>query len=542
MMSNFDLIRIQSQNKDSLFSDMQTNLNSNLDKISEKEKIIQTLESDNKTLSSQLDAGLLELETLRSTCETQETKIGKLESDLSQVEGKLYGTERRYSDAERRFTETTEHDHSDLENLKRDFEATSGALREKLAKIAEVEAALANFTTENSRLVQQNATDAGALADLQQKCGLLDLELAEKGGKISDLTNRLQSFESLEKEKSQLEVKLSEATELYVGLETDKNKIIKETSAGLNSALLESQQRDTTIFQLKSEIADWKAKFGYSEDRFTNVKQELSEMGSNFDLMRIESQDKDRLFSDMQTNLNSNLKKISEKEKVIQTLESDIKTLSSQLDAALLELETLKSICETQKTKIVKLESELSQVKEKLVGTEDRYSDAERRFTESTQHDHSNLENMKRDFEATEATLREKLATIAELETSLAALTAENSCLVQQNFTDACALEALRGRFVLLDLELEQKDCKISDLNNRLQTFESLQAEKSELEGKLGEATKLYVGLETDKNKIIKETSAGLNSALLESQQHSDTISSLKTEIGDWKTKYGDSE
>ena len=129
MMSNFDLIRIQSQNKDSLFSDMQTNLNSNLDKISEKEKIIQTLESDNKTLSSQLDAGLLELETLRSTCETQETKIGKLESDLSQVEGKLYGTERRYSDAERRFTETTEHDHSDLENLKRDFEATSGALR-----------------------------------------------------------------------------------------------------------------------------------------------------------------------------------------------------------------------------------------------------------------------------------------------------------------------------------------------------------------------------------------------------------------------------
>ena len=58
----------------------------------------------------------------------------------------------------------------------------------------------------------------------------------------------------------------------------------------------------------------------------------------------------------------------------------------------------------------------------------------------------------------------------------------------------------------------------------------------------MGEATKLYVGLETDKNKIIKETSAGLNSALLESQQHSDTISSLKTEIGDWKTKYGDSE
>ena len=335
---------------------------------------------------------------------------------------------------------------------------------------------------------------------------------------------------------------MSEATELYVRLESDKNKIIKETSAGLNSVLLESQQRDTTIFQLKSEIADWKAKFGYSEDRFTNVKQELSEMGSNFDLMRIESQDKDRLFSDMQTNLNSNLKKISEKEKVIQTLESDIKTLSSQLDAALLELETLKSICETQKTKIVKLESELSQVKEKLVGTEDRYSDAERRFTESTQHDHSNLENMKRDFEATEATLREKLATIAELETSLAALTAENSCLVQQNATHSRALEDLRVRSVLLDVGLEQRDDRISELTGRLQSFESLEKEKSQLEGKLSEATKLYVGLETDKNKIIKETSAGLNSALLESQQSDTTIFQLKSEIGDWKAKFGYSE
>lgn len=91
-----------------------------------------------------------------------------------------------------------------------------------------------------------------------------------------------------------------------------------------------------------------------------------------------------------------------------------------------------------------------------------------------------------------------------------------------------------------LDLELAGKDGKISDLTNRLQTFESLEKEKTQLEGKLSEATKLYVGLETDKNKIIKETSAGLNSALLESQQHSDTISELRAEIVDWKTKFGD--
>jgi hypothetical protein len=72
-------------------------------------------------------------------------------------------------------------------------------------------------------------------------------------------------------------------------------------------------------------------------------------MMSNFDLIRLESQDKDRLLSDMQ----SNLKKISEKEKIIQTMESYYKTSSAQSDAALLELEIIKSTAQTQKTKIV---------------------------------------------------------------------------------------------------------------------------------------------------------------------------------------------
>ena len=471
---------------------------------------------------------------------------------MSQVEGKLVDTERRYSDAEsrysdaeRRWTETTEHHLSDLESLEKNFQAISETLREKLGKIAEVEAALANLTAENSRLMQENGIDADALADLRESGGLLDLELAGKDGKISDLTDRLQSFESLQAEKLELERKLSEATKLYVGLETDKNKIIKETSAGLNSALLESQQRDTTIFQLKSEIADWKAKFGYSEDRSRNLKQELSEMMSNFDLIRIESQDKDRLFSEMQ----SNLKKISEKEKIIQTMESDNKTLSRQLDAALVELELLKSICETQETKVGKLESDLSQVEGKLVSTERqysdadrRYSDAERRFTENCELDHNEIESLQKNLEATSVALHEKLAKIAELETSLAALTAQNSRLMQKNSTDQGELADLSAKSVLLDLELEKKDGKISDLTNRLQTFDSLQAEKLEIDGKLSEATKLYVKLETDKNKIIKETSANLNSALSDSQQRETTISSLKTEIADWKAKFGSSE
>jgi chromosome segregation ATPase len=371
----------------------------------------------------------------------------------------------------------------------------------------------------------------------------LDLELEQKDTKISDLTVLLQSFEILEKEKSQLEGKLTEATKLYVGLETDKNKIIKETSAGLNSALLESQQKEITISDLKIEIGDWKTKFGDSEEKYRNLKKDLSDMTSNIELMHVESQDKDCLFSDMQ----SNLKNISEK--VIHTLESDNKTLTSQLDAALLGLETIKATAQNQETKITKLESELSQVESKLVDTEHRYSnaehrysDAERSFTETIEQGHSDLENLKRDFEASEATLREKLAKIAEIEAALAALRLENLRSAQQNSTDAGALEDLRGKFMLLDLEFEQKDARISDLTGLLQSFENLEKERMELEGKLSEATKLYVGLESDKNKIIEETSAGLKSALLESQRRETTISSLKTEIADWKAKFGDSE
>jgi hypothetical protein len=56
----------------------------------------------------------------------------------------------------------------------------------------------------------------------------------------------------------------------------------------------------------------------------------------------------------------------------------------------------------------------------------------------------------------------------------------------------------LRAKSVSLDLELAGKDGKISDLTNRLQTFENLEKEKSQIEGKLTEATKLYVGLEID--------------------------------------------
>jgi chromosome segregation ATPase len=166
----------------------------------------------------------------------------------------------------------------------------------------------------------------------------------------------------------------------------------------------------------------------------------------------------------MQSNLNSNLKKISEKEKVIQTLESCYKTCSGQLDYTLIELEQTKATAQTQETRIIQLESELSQVKEKLVDTECSYSDAQRGFTETTEHDHSDLENLRRDFDSTEATLREKLAKIAEVEAALAALTAENSVLAQQNFTDACALEDSRGKYIVLEQELEQRDDRISEL------------------------------------------------------------------------------
>jgi chromosome segregation ATPase len=191
---------------------------------------------------------------------------------LSQVEEKLVGTERRnsdaelrYSDAERCFTENYEHHQNDHEYLQKNFEATSATLREKLATIAELETSLANLTAENLRLVQQNATDADALEDLKAKSVLLDMELEQKDNEISDLTNRLQSFEKLQVEKLELEGKLSEATKLYVKLEIDKNKIIKETSGNLNSALSDSQQRETTISELKTEITEWKAKFGSSE-------------------------------------------------------------------------------------------------------------------------------------------------------------------------------------------------------------------------------------------------------------------------------------
>jgi chromosome segregation ATPase len=320
---------------------MQSNLDSNLKKISEKEKLIQTLESWYKTCSAPIEYVLLELETLKATCETQKTKIVKLESELSQVEGQLVVTERVYSDAERRFMETTGQDHIDFESLQKNFEATSATLREKLAKIDELEETFAALFVENSRLAQQNISDAGALEDLRAKSVSLDLELEQKDTRISDLTGLLQSFENLDKEKSQLEGKLTEATKLYVGLESDKNKIIKETSAGLNSALLESQQNEITISDLKIEIGDWKTKFGDLEEKSRNLKKDLSDMTSNFDQMHVESQDKDRLFSEMQ----SNLKNISEK--MIQTLESDNKTLTSQLDAALLGLETIKATAQT---------------------------------------------------------------------------------------------------------------------------------------------------------------------------------------------------
>jgi hypothetical protein len=201
-----------------------------------------------------------------------------------------------------------------------------------LAKIAELEAALATQKVENSRSAQQNSTDAGALEDLRGKVILLDLELEQKDARISDLTGLLQSFENSEKEKMELEGKLSEATKLYVELESDKNKIIEETSADLKSALFESQQRQTTISSLKTEIADWKPKFGDSEKKSRNFKKKLLEMISNFDLIRIESHDKDSVLSDMQLNL----KKISGKEKVIQSLESDNKNISVQLEGALL--------------------------------------------------------------------------------------------------------------------------------------------------------------------------------------------------------------
>jgi chromosome segregation ATPase len=191
----------------------------------------------------------------------------------------------------------------------------------------------------------------------------------------------------------------------------------------------------------------------------------------------------------------------------------------------------------------------LSQVEEKLVGTESRYSDAESRYSDAercfteTYGDHqNNFESLQKKFGTTSATLGEKLATIAELETSLASLIAENSRLVQQNATDANAFEDLRAKSVLLDIELEQKDAEISDLTNRLHSFESLQVEKLELEEKLSEATKLYVKLETDKNKIIKETSGNLHSAISDSEQRETTISELKTEIADWKAKLGSSE
>jgi chromosome segregation ATPase len=141
---------------------MQSNLNSNLKKISEKEKLIQTLETCYKTCSAQLEYVLLELESLKATCETQKTKIVKLESELSKVEEKLVVTERVYSDAERRFTETTKQDHSDLESLKKNFEATSATLCQKLAKIDELEAALATLFVENSRLMQKNGIDVSA--------------------------------------------------------------------------------------------------------------------------------------------------------------------------------------------------------------------------------------------------------------------------------------------------------------------------------------------------------------------------------------------
>jgi chromosome segregation ATPase len=174
----------------------------------------------------------------------------------------------------------------------------------------------------------------------------------------------------------------------------------------------------------------------------------------------------------------------------------------------------------------------LSQVEEKLVGTESRYSDAESRYSDAercfteTYGDHqNNFESLQKKFGTTSATLGEKLATIAELETSLASLIAENSRLVQQNATDANAFEDLRAKSVLLDIELEQKDAEISDLTNRLHSFESLQVEKLELEGKLSEATKLYVKLEIDN-----------------SEQRETTISELKTEIADWKAKLGSSE
>jgi chromosome segregation ATPase len=264
---------------------MQSNLDSSLKKISEKEKLIQTLESWYKSCSAPIEYVLLELETLKATCETQKTKIVKLESELSQVEVKLYGTERRYTDAEQRFTESIEQDHSDLESLQKKFEAASETLREKLAKIDELEEAVAAMFVENSRLMQKNAIDVSSLEDLRGKSRSLDLELAEKDGKISDLTNRLDTFENLEKEKSQLEGKLNEATKLYVGLETDKNKINKETSAGLNSALLESQQKEITISELKIEIGDWKTKFGDSEEKSRNLQEEFSDMMSNFDLI-----------------------------------------------------------------------------------------------------------------------------------------------------------------------------------------------------------------------------------------------------------------
>lgn len=332
------------------YSDLMTEYTFILNQNKDLQAKLKTCESS-KTTTDEIVVLKAEVETLKKTVTTLETKLAEvdkskktIETENSNLKAEVESLKKQLTTCQTSLSDCQKNSGSgsgEITTLKAEVETLKGKLSTAESKLNSCEVEKTTLNSDKSKLTAEVETLKKQLTTCQTS--LSDCQ-KNSGGGSGEITTLKAEVETLKGKLSNAESKLS-------GCETEKATINSEKSK--LSAEVESQKK--TISSLQAQLADAEAKLKACQNNSGNSDTENK--------LKAEVESLKSQLSSCESNKNTYQAEVSKLKAQIETMQSKVDNCDNSIAAKNSEISNLKAQLENANSKISSLTSQLSECK-----------------------------------------------------------------------------------------------------------------------------------------------------------------------------------
>lgn len=499
-----------------------TTLKENIVKLeAEKTKDKEAYDKEKANLEKQVQEAKDALATKEKEIGNVKTELEQVKNDLSTEKAKTAGLEEQVKAKDEMITKLNK----DIEELKAQLakakDGNTTIIKEKETIIKEKETLIEKLTSEKAELEKQLVAEKAKnenlekqITDLNVKVDKANKDLNKANTDISNLEKELAAekaknaeiMKQLEKLGKDLETKINEVNTLTNKVNELENQITKQKT--------KSEADAKEIERLTKELEDLKAQLANKDSEVKNLNGEISTLKETVKTLEGEKTELTNNVTKLETEvkelkdkLETTNNKVIELEKENAALKAENKNLTDKVADLTEKVKKAEDENVTLKTKIDELNAQIAKLSKSQCDPEEFNRLKQEKAALETklegkdeliQELRNQIAELKKSLTDKDTEYKEK---IKELEEKSNTLTNENAGLKEQF---ANANERIKNLEALLETEKEKNKENADKIKELEEAKKSLEEEKTTLEGKVTKLEEDIKAIETEKEKLAK--------------------------------------